>query len=161
MIRIGRISKINYEKGSAEVTYPDRDDMVTQEIPFISYEYNMPDVDDLVLVTHISGAIEDGVIIGKFFNDDNLPIKRSENVYCKEIDKDNCYITYDKTTQEFEIHIKENGTYKTTSIKDILELKEEVIRLREREEELENDIAEHEKRISDIENVIATLGGGS
>lgn len=49
-IRVGKISSLNYEKGLARVTYSDRDNSVTKEIPLVSPwgEYYMPEVDDYV-----------------------------------------------------------------------------------------------------------------
>ncbi len=47
--RIGYVSSIDYENGLCEVHYPDRDDTVTEKVPFISNrEYRMPEVEDLV-----------------------------------------------------------------------------------------------------------------
>lgn len=45
-IRIGKISKIDYESGMAEVTYPDMDNAVTAPFPLLSFndEYKMPQV---------------------------------------------------------------------------------------------------------------------
>ena len=43
LIRVGCVSKINYEEGTIEVTYPDRDDAVTDPFPVLSFndEYKM------------------------------------------------------------------------------------------------------------------------
>lgn len=49
-IRLGKISSINYTAGKARVVYEDRDDSVTSELPFLALQYNIPKVDDLVVV---------------------------------------------------------------------------------------------------------------
>ena len=50
-VRIGYVSSIDYENGLCEVHYPDRDDTVTEMVPFISNrEYRTPEVEDMVLV---------------------------------------------------------------------------------------------------------------
>ena len=43
LIRIGKVSKINYEEGTVEVTYPDRDSSVTDALPVCTFNgmYNM------------------------------------------------------------------------------------------------------------------------
>lgn len=47
-VRFGNVSSIDYEAGKCEVTYPDRDDTVTEMVPFLSNgEYQTPEVDDL------------------------------------------------------------------------------------------------------------------
>ena len=52
-VRLGNVSSIDYENGLCEVTYPDRDDTVTEMVPMLSNrEYRMPEVDDLVVVLH-------------------------------------------------------------------------------------------------------------
>ena len=43
-VRLGNVSSIDYENGLCEVTYPDRDDTVTEMVPFLSRrEYMMPE----------------------------------------------------------------------------------------------------------------------
>ena len=50
-VRFGNVSSIDYEAGKCEVTYPDRDDTVTEMVPFLSNgEYQTPEVGDIVLV---------------------------------------------------------------------------------------------------------------
>jgi phage baseplate assembly protein gpV len=85
-VRIGIISTIDYKKGMAKITYPDRDDDVTAQLPFLASEYMMPSVGDSVLVLHLSNDISDGVIIGRMYNDDLLPEKYGKNVYYKALD---------------------------------------------------------------------------
>ena len=42
-VRLGNVSSIDYENGLCEVTYPDRDDTVTELVPMLSNrEYRMP-----------------------------------------------------------------------------------------------------------------------
>lgn len=72
-IRIGRISSIDYKKGTAKVLYKDRDDMVTGDLPMLAEEYNMPKVDDLVLVLHTGKRRNNGVIIGRIYSDSLRP----------------------------------------------------------------------------------------
>ena len=36
VIRVGEVSKVNYDKGTIEVAYKDRDDSVTDEICMVS-----------------------------------------------------------------------------------------------------------------------------
>ena len=49
-VRVGYVSSIDYENGLCEVHYPDRDDTVTEMVPFLSNrEYRTPEVEDMVL----------------------------------------------------------------------------------------------------------------
>ena len=146
-IRVGRVSKINYNSGAAEVTYPDKDGMVTQELPFLSSEYNMPNIDDTVLVAHLSSGAEYGVILGKFFTENNIPLEKGANVYRKDIDKDKCYIKYDKNKQELTFHSdkiiidsKFKHEEETITVKDILTMREDIIKLQEDVRKLQEEV---------------------
>jgi len=93
LIRIGKVSKINYEKGMIRVTYPDLDDSVTAEFPVFSFtdEYKMPKIGQEVLVLHLSNGQSAGILLGKYWNKKNVPppdYGQGKNVFNKEIDED-------------------------------------------------------------------------
>lgn len=96
-LRLGKISTINYKDGTARVLYTDRDNAVTAELPLLSFEYRMPEVDDLVLVCHLPNGGAAGIILGPFWNDKNRPPEGKEGLYRKEFDKmpGKCYLRYD------------------------------------------------------------------
>lgn len=77
VIRVGEVSKVNYDKGTIEVAYKDRDDSVTDEICMVSNNlYRMPVVGQMACVLHNSADQEMGTCIGTFWNDDNKPPRR-------------------------------------------------------------------------------------
>jgi len=86
-IRIGRVSSVNYAHGMVRVTYPDRDDSVTAEIPVLSFtdEYKMPKVGSQVLVAHLSNGAAAGVCLGHYWNERNISKKTGEGVFRKEL----------------------------------------------------------------------------
>ena len=62
VIRIGTVSKVNYEDGTIEVAYEDRDGSVTDEICVVSNAlYRMPVVGAMVCVLHNSDSQEMGI----------------------------------------------------------------------------------------------------
>ena len=78
VIRIGTVSKVNYEDGTIEVAYEDRDGSVTDEICVVSNAlYRMPVVGAMVCVLHNSDSQEMGTCIGTFWNEDNKPVGRN------------------------------------------------------------------------------------
>lgn len=89
LIRVGCVSKINYESGTIEVTYPDRDDAVTDPFPVLSFndEYKMPDIGDNVLALHLSNGSALGVVLGPYWNEDNKPQVSGKDVYRKELSR--------------------------------------------------------------------------
>ena len=62
IIRTGRVSSIDYESGTYEVTYADRGKTVTRRINAMSNgEYKMPRVGQIVSVSHISNGTAAGL----------------------------------------------------------------------------------------------------
>lgn len=72
-IRLGKISSVNYSEGKARVTYEDRDQSVTKELPFLAWLYRMPKVSDMVVVACFSNGTVAGVILGPIFGSANTP----------------------------------------------------------------------------------------
>ena len=102
-VRLGNVSSIDYENGLCEVTYPDRDDTVTEMVPMLSNrEYRMPEVDDLVVVLHPGDSPEDAVILGTIWNEKIKPAEGREKVFRKE------YCNEDgKAYRQFDANAKE------------------------------------------------------
>ena len=75
VIRIGKVSSVNASAGTVRVTYPDRDDSVTAELPVFSFtdEYKMPSVGSQVLVVHLSNGTSAGICLGHYWNGSNQP----------------------------------------------------------------------------------------
>lgn len=86
-IRLGRVSKIDYEHGMVEVTYPDLDDCVSDLFPVFSMcdEYKMPRIGDEVAVLHLSSGESAGIVLGRYWNEDNVPAAYGRNVFRKEL----------------------------------------------------------------------------
>lgn len=95
-LRIGKISSINYAKGTARVTYEDRGRETTSELPFIAWEYWMPKVADQVLVGHLSNGTQAGVIIGPVWHNGKRPPAAGAKRYHKELSHaaDRAYFDY-------------------------------------------------------------------
>lgn len=97
MIRIGRISKVDKEKGMASVVYEDQDDLTTDMLPilkpflrgaihdttpdtkpisvdhFMKLLFDPPKVGDYVVVAHTNNNPSRGVILGWYYNEVNQP----------------------------------------------------------------------------------------
>lgn len=86
-VRIGKISSIDYGKGMISVTYPDLDDSVTDDLPVFSMtdEYKMPPIGAEVLVLHLSNGCTAGVVMGRYWNEANVPPISGQNVFRKEL----------------------------------------------------------------------------
>lgn len=86
-IRIGKVSSVDNEKGMISVTYPDLDDSVTDDLPVFSMtdEYKMPPIGAEVLVLHLSNGCTAGVVMGRYWNEANMPPISGQNVFRKEL----------------------------------------------------------------------------
>ena len=84
-IRLGKISSINYAAGKARVVYEDRDSSVTSELPFLASQYNIPKVDDLVVVACFSNGTVSGVILGPIYHSSNKPHGGAAGVFRQEM----------------------------------------------------------------------------
>lgn len=86
-IRIGRISALNYEAGTARIFYTDKSENTTAELPLLSAEYFMPEVDDLVLVLHLPNGTAAGFVLGRFWSDINKPPEGKRGLYRKDLSR--------------------------------------------------------------------------
>ena len=83
--RTGRVSSIDYKRGTYEVTYFDRGQSVTRQINAISNgEYKMPKIGQMVSVMHNSNGSAAGVTVGTVWNESNKPAEGYEGLFRKE-----------------------------------------------------------------------------
>ena len=82
--RIGKISSINYQKGTARITYEDKSDSTTAMFSFLAWQYWMPKVGDQVLVAHLSNGSCSAVILGPVWHDGHRPPEGFEGLYRKD-----------------------------------------------------------------------------
>ena len=99
VVRLGRVSSVDYKNGMISVTYPDLDDSVTDNFPVFSFndEYKMPGIGDNVLVLHLSNGESAGIVMGKYWNESNKPPKTGKKVFRKDLGTSfgEAYIQYD------------------------------------------------------------------
>lgn len=131
-IRIGFVSSINIKDGTAQITYPDRDEMVTEDFPLLRTggEFFPPKVNDAVYVLHQSNDMSSGVILGTYWNQDEKPESEewykciSEDIVMKQLGRTLIIVAEDITFK---------CGYGEISIKQLLDLQKRVERLEERE----------------------------
>lgn len=102
VLRVGKISSINYQNGTARVTYEDRDGATTGELPFIAWEYWMPRIADTVLVGHLTNGTTSAIILGPFWHQNHRPAEGAAGLYRKEYGTSDgqAYERYDATTDK-------------------------------------------------------------
>ena len=107
LIRLGRVSSIDYETGQIAVMYTDRDDSVTSMIPYLTFnnEYHMPKPEDYVAVMHLSTGAEMAIVLGTYWDEENLPAETGKDLYLKEFSNTpgKAYMKHEPSDGELEI----------------------------------------------------------
>lgn len=99
LIRVGKVSAIDYDTGMMRVVYTDKGKAVTKVLPYMNFndEYNMPKIGTQVLTAHLSNGDSRGVVIGPMWDKKNTPAEAGKHIYRKELSKTKgaAYIRYD------------------------------------------------------------------
>lgn len=88
IIRVGKVSSIDYANGLVSVAYRDKDNSVSQPLPMLSELYDMPKVGDQVLVLHLSNGTEAGLVLGRYWNDKNKPKESGAGLFRMDLNRD-------------------------------------------------------------------------
>ena len=107
-IRTGRVSSVNYQEGTFEVTYFDRGKSVTQKINAVSNgEYKMPNIGQVVSVIHNSNGAAAAVSMGTIWNATNRPAEGFKGLFRKEYGTKpgQAFSRYDANTGVFTLNI--------------------------------------------------------
>lgn len=128
-IRIGKVSSVDYEAGMARVTYRDKDDSVTINLPMMNFndEYRMPEPGQDVVVAHLSNGSSRAVLLGTIWNKKKIPTEGGREIYRKDLsrEKNAAYLRYNDKTGEYlvksaNVHI--NGVNETVLDGPIVEI---------------------------------------
>lgn len=111
-LRVGKITAIYYEKGTARVTYDDRDKAVSKELPFLFSEIFPYKIDDLVWTARLSSNRTEGVILGIAFSEVTPPAENKEGLYRKDFSREpgEAYIRFDPESKELKINSNQKLT---------------------------------------------------
>ena len=102
IIRIGDISAVHEKDGTVEVVFSDKSDIVTDPLPYLAFEYNMPQVKDRVLCVFLGNGIASGFCLGKFFSPKSPPPVQDKNIYYKDYFGE-AFLKYDKNSKTLTI----------------------------------------------------------
>ena len=102
LIRMGKISSVNYTLGRVRICFEDQDGMVTDEIPYFAFEYDMPEINDLVVCVGLGVGVFKGFCLGGFFFSQNLPGQSGKDIYFKWFKKE-AWLKYDRASKTLTI----------------------------------------------------------
>ena len=113
-IRFGIVSSIDYEKCTAQVTFKDREDIVSRDLPVLQPKtckdryYYMPDIGERVVCLFDPTAPSRAFIIGSYYDDTRLPpITDENNAYVKF--EDETLVEYHRKEHKLKIHVPKAG----------------------------------------------------
>ncbi len=114
--RIGKISSIDYPKGTARITYEDKSDSTTAMFSFLAWQYWMPKEGDQVLVGHLSNGSCSAVILGPVWHDGHRPPEGFEGLYRKDYNRKYglAFERYDAKGQAYSEEVTGTMTIKPT-----------------------------------------------
>lgn len=107
-IRTGRVSSIDYKRGTYEVVYNDRGQSVTVTVNAVSNgEYKMPNIGQMVSVTHNSNGTTAASSFGTVWNRSNTPAEGFKGLWRKEYGSKagDAYSRYDENTGVYQLFI--------------------------------------------------------
>lgn len=103
MTKTAFVSDVDYARGMVKVTLPDRDDVESDWLSVPSFEYDLPAVNDQVMVSFDENDFKSGLCHGNFYNSEKLPTESGATVYYKTMRKD-LVIKYDASSKTLEIN---------------------------------------------------------
>ena len=120
IFRIGKVCDQNGKNGTVRVTFPDKDDLVSGELPVVmigshgTKEYHIPEVGTQVLCCFLpnpSGrGMNDGFVLGGFYSTEDPPEESDPKVRCIKL-PDGSYIRFDGAGN---VHIHATGNLTLT-----------------------------------------------
>lgn len=108
LIRVGTVSSVNDEAGTARVLFRDRDDIVSHDLrPILTNslhnkDYWLPDVGEQVICLFLPTGIEQGYILGSMYSRANPPPENTRDKRRVQF-ADGTLVEYDRSTSHMKI----------------------------------------------------------
>ena len=123
IFRVGKVSSVNASNCTARVTFPDKDDLVSQELPIIvigshgTKGYWAPEEGTQVLCCFLPNAsgrgMNTGFILGAFYSAADPPEENNKKVRCLKV-PDGSYIKFEGNGN---VEIHATGNLKLTGVR--------------------------------------------
>lgn len=114
IVRFGVVSAVYPQRHSCRLTFPDKDNLVSAEMPILipagaknSY-YSLPDVgDECVCICPNNDDSNGGFVLGSFYHDNAPPPTDNPNVAMIRFE-DGTTLSYDRSRHELRVDVKGN-----------------------------------------------------
>lgn len=105
LFRVGTVSSVNYAAGTVRVLMEDKDNIVTDELPMLSFEYEMPAIGEKVLCLFLGNGINKGLCLGRYWYQKDRPPEYGKDVYHKRFMRD-ADLKYDRATKTMTLDVE-------------------------------------------------------
>lgn len=119
--RVGRVSSTNPQTMTVKVTFPDKNDMISADLPVLNRgsksvkDYWLPDVGEQVLCAFLGNGISQGFVIGSFFSKEDAPQVANQDI--RRIDfGDGSFIEHNRASGDLNVTCTGNINLKGANI---------------------------------------------
>lgn len=121
LIKVGKVSEINYKKGTCKVVFEDMKEFQSQDLQVITRKtlkhktHDMPDIDELVVCIFIPFSNNYGFVLGSIYTEENQSLFDDDRV--RYTFEDGTFIEYDKELKQLTADVQ--GDVIVNSLKNI------------------------------------------
>lgn len=114
LIRVGVVSSTDDAVPSARVTFPDRDDTVSYDLPVLvkntkeNKDYWVPEVDEQVLCLFLPSGVEQGFILGSFYSE-GVQAPANSKAKRRTVFADGTSVEYDRDSHTLTVDVPADG----------------------------------------------------
>jgi phage baseplate assembly protein V len=114
IIRVGLVSSVDTKAASARVTFPDRRDLVSYDLPVLvrntkkNKDYWLPDINEQVVCLFLPTGTEQGYILGGFYSKKTMPDVDSQDKR-RTYYEDGSSVEYDRASHTLTIDVPADG----------------------------------------------------
>ena len=101
MLKVAKVTQADTQRGLVKVMIPE-DGTETNWISMPSTEYQIPDIGSMVMVLFDNENYTEGICLGEYFSDSNMPVAEGAGIYYKRMGKD-AVLKYNSGTKTLEI----------------------------------------------------------
>ena len=102
IVRIGKVTAIDYKKGMASVNYTDKNNAQSLAFPLLNSAYDMPELGDTVVVLLLPNSTTKGFILGSPWSSVKQPEKGGNGIFYKEF-PGGAYVKYNEKEKLMEV----------------------------------------------------------
>jgi phage baseplate assembly protein gpV len=97
IVKIGIVNAVYPDIGKVKVSFPDKDNRMSRELPMLNFEYDMPEIKDQVICIFLPNGTEAGFCLGSFHSKVDPPPTTNGDLHWKVLGNES-FFNIDKKT---------------------------------------------------------------